>query len=334
MQFHKYNPIALLFCAATPIPSFQPYTFDQYDPDYVSALRGQLDSFHERLNDGDIPTSTYASDVHWNFDGNLAISDVEWDKAVKQFVGPGGLFSNYGIRDHYQLVDGNICGTLFNVQGNQSGDFLGLPVQPGARFRVYGAELWVFDENLEASELITIQPTGKIRAQFAGEEKAPPRVSNEAQPVPNEQTSLAYRHKTRQAMISMHKNVLAGQAQANSHLALEDVVVDNVGDIRRGRDAFVEVIAAQQQGKGSFPGKQFHDEYIIIDGRLGMMEYIWHGRQKEEYMGRAPDEKMVRVRGMLWFEFDKNGLVEKVVSVHDEAVIMAQLEGTARYLYP
>lgn len=50
--------------------------------------------------------------------------------------------------------------------------------------------------------------------------------------------------------------------------------------------------------------------------------------------GRAADDKMVRVRGMLWLKFDGDGLIEKAVSVHDEAVIMAQLNDTGQYLYP
>ena len=40
-------------------------------------------------------------------------------------------------------------------------------------------------------------------------------------------------------------------------------------------------------------------------------------------MVRAPDDKLVRLRNMLWFEFDMDGPVEKVVSVHDVAVVLA-----------
>lgn len=132
----------------------------------------------------------------------------------------------------------------------------------------------------------------------------------------------------------MHRNVKAGDAASNGPLATEDVTVDNNGDVTTGRDAFVDIVAARNHGLGAFPQKQFHDEYIIADGRLGAIEYIWHGRQKTEYMGRAADDTMVRVRGMLYFEFNEEGLVEKVVSVHDEAVIGSQLERTIQYLYP
>ena len=136
-------------------------------------------------------------------------------------------------------------------------------------------------------------------------------------------------------MASMHINVLAGKSEANAALATEDVVVNNAGDITKGRDAFVNVIAATQQGHGAFPVKQIHDDYIIADGRLGLIEYVWEGKQQQMYGGRAADNKTVRVRGMLWFEFNSEGLVEKVTSVYDESAIGRQLESSdPYYLYP
>jgi len=326
---------SLLLLAAKPIAAYQPYDFDQYDKNYTSALRERLDSFHERLSVGIIPEDTYSSDIHWNFDGNLVISDVEWGKALRSVIGPGGFWGDLIIPDYYQLVDGNICGTMYNLQGNQTGQFLGLPVQPGARFNVHGAELWVFDHALEVNRLITIQPTGRVRAQFAGEIEVPPVIPRDSESLPNEQTTKEYRDARRKAMAAMHKNVLSGNAEANADFASDEVVVDDIGDVRVGKAAFVEIIAAQTQGQGAFPVKQIHDEYIIADGRLGAIEYIWHGRQKGEYLGRAPEDKMVRVRAMLWFEFNPAGMVEKVVSVHDERVILNQLEDNVGYmLYP
>ena len=133
----------------------------------------------------------------------------------------------------------------------------------------------------------------------------------------------------------MHQNVLAGRPQANAELAVKDVKSDENGEVRTGRRAFVETIAATKQGSGAFPVKQIHDEFILSDGHLGQVEYVWQGAQVGEYAGRAPDGKVIRMRGMLFFEFDAQGLVEKVVSVFDERVVMEQLESNATYyLYP
>ena len=85
-------------------------------------------------------------------------------------------------------------------------------------------------------------------------------------------------------MRSMHANVLAGRAEDNAHFATDDVIVDDVGDVRHGRDSFVEIVAARRQGQGALPEKQIRDEYIIADGRLGMIGYLWHGKQMAEYL--------------------------------------------------
>ncbi len=87
-------------------------------------------------------------------------------------------------------------------------------------------------------------------------------------------------------------------------------------------------------GQGEFPGKQFHDNYILADGNQGMIEYFWHAYQRGTYNGTQPDDKRIRVRAALYFEFDEQGLVKKVISVHDELVITSYVAGTARYLYP
>lgn len=335
MQLLHHPSFSLALLSVTLVEAFQPYQFDQYDPAYVSALRKRLDSFHERLSKGIPPEDNYANDTHWNFDGTLVISSDAWGEALNAVAGPNGFWGNLNVPDYYQLVDGNICGTLFNLQGNQTGEYMGLPVQEGAHFNIHGAELWVFDENLEVDQLITVQERGRVRAQFAGEAPIPPPIPRGSETVPNEQTPQQYRDATRAAMISLHKNVLAGRPEANARLATSNVIVDEVGVITHGPQAFVDAIAASNLGDGAFPVKQIHDEYIIADGRLGLIEYIWHAQQSKEYMGRAPDNKTVRGRGMLWFEFDPEGLVEKMTSVYDERIILEQLESSGTfYLYP
>lgn len=64
MHCKMYSPFSLMLPLGVLVQAFQPYQFDQYDDHYVSALRGRLDSFHERPNDGIIPVDTYASNVH------------------------------------------------------------------------------------------------------------------------------------------------------------------------------------------------------------------------------------------------------------------------------
>ena len=149
---------------------------------------------------------------------------------------------------------------------------------------VKGAELAVFDQALLLSELITIEEIGRVAAQFAGREEVPDGRPSGSQPVMNVQTTTKVRERNRQSMASMHRNVVSGNTEDNSAMATEHVAVESNGEARVGRDAFVEIVSARNQGHGAFPEKQFQDEYIVVDGRLGAIEYIWHGRQKGEYM--------------------------------------------------
>jgi len=114
--------------------------------------------------------------------------------------------------------------------------------------------------------------------------------------------------------------------------AIENVVVDVNGNMTKGRDAFLAAISSTSAGEGAFPNKIFHDDYVLADGRLGAIEYVWHGRQSKKYGNIAANNTLVRMRGMLFFEFNQDLKVEKVASVYDEAVIATQLQGLVQYL--
>ncbi|KAI9668428.1 MAG: hypothetical protein M1831_001182 [Alyxoria varia] len=335
MYLKHLHLLSALLATITITPTaraYQPYPFNPYDADYISRLRPRLSSFHERLSRGDVPSNNTSPSTHWNYDGQLLISRPEWHKALSTNINTS--FKGLHIPDVYQLVDGNLCAVMYDLQGNQTGPFLGQPLREGARFKVHGAEFMVFDRDLLLEDLITVEPLGKIKAQFAGTEKVDPPTPEGARPVRAGTTSEEFLRRSRRNMASLHENVRKGRAGDNAELAVQDVVVDADGDVKRGREAFVDVVAARDQGLGAFPEKMVHDEYVLADGRLGAVEYIWHGRQRGEYLGMEASGKMVRVRSVLFFEFDGEGLVVKVVSVHDEGVIGTQLRGEGGYLYP
>ena len=113
-------------------------------------------------------------------------------------------------------------------------------------------------------------------------------------------------------------------------------MVDENGDVKKGRPAFVDIWEAKTAGRGAFPHKVFHRGDVLVDGMLGAVEYVWQGVQTGAYEGveLASPPKQVRMRGMLFLEFSEEGLVRKVVSIYDEGVVGAQLTGKGGYLYP
>ena len=293
--------VGLVLASAHLAQCCQPYPFNPMDADYVARLRLRLNSFHENLSRGKISENAMmvAHDSFWNYEGTHLINNTEWGKALRGVV--EGSFKGVYIPDYYELVDGNLCATLWKLQGNQTGPFLGQPATPGAKFQIWGSELWVFDKDLLVNELYTVSETGRLRDQLAGKEPVPSPVPNGTQPIPAGQSSNRYKDKTRAAMASLHRNANAGDIAANEPLATEDIEVVANGVTRMGRKAFAEIAAAINQGQGAITAKQFHDNYILADGNQGMIEYSWHGYQTGIYDGVAADSKLIRIRAALYF---------------------------------
>ncbi|KAL9125667.1 MAG: hypothetical protein Q9217_005162 [Psora testacea] len=302
-------------------------------------IRKNLRTFHINLSTGNYASNgpLNALDIHWNYDGVLLISRA----AAIAALGQNAEVSLRGVQavDIYNVVDGNVGATLYRLQGKQSGPFAGLPLQPepGGYFNALGVERFVFNNEGEVRDLVTVDQVGRMQAQMKGEETEVPEAGTPAvfELPENPQTEVEYRALLRVNMAALHMNVNTGNASANANLAVEDVEVDQSGEVKRGREAFVKLAAGEDAGLGAFPDKVFHDAYVLVDGRQGAVEYVWQGVQKEKYNGTEVKEgAMVRMRGMLFLEFDKEGLVRKVVGVYDERVVADQLQGKGGYLYP
>lgn len=319
---------------ATNQPPFSLNPADRYDEYYVSTVRKNFDAFHENLSRANYSGNglLVAEDVHWNYDGNLIIGRDDWVTALTTVVN-GSLRGLY-IPDLYQVMDGNVGAVLYRLQGNQSGPFAGLPLTPGAHFHVAGAELAVFNSEALLYDLISIEPIGQMVRQMSGQLEVPAPTPQGTQPLRNLQMPPSYREEIRQTLKQFHVNVNAGNASANRMSAIENVVVDVNGNVTKGRDAFLAAIGSTSAGEGAFPNKIFHDDYVLADGRLGAIEYIWHGRQTKNYGNIAANNTLVRMRGMVFFEFNEDLKVEKLTSVYDEAVVATQLQGLVQYLYP
>ena len=104
-----------------------------------------------------------------------------------------------------------------------------------------------------------------------------------------------------------------------------------------GRDSFVQLFTSDQE---SFPDKILHVDYILADGHLGAIEFVWEGTHTGAYTTMngtviQPTNNGVRVRSLLFLEFNGDALVSKATFVHNERVIEQQLMETQNQtLYP
>ena len=270
-------------------------------------------------------------DMEWNRNGALMLSRANFVTTLTTF---NESFHGLQVPDRYHLVDGNVGAVLYRLQGPQTGAFEGM-LNSGELLDIMGGELMQFDAEAELNYLITIEEFGIAVEQLFGNQTVtaltPVSLFN------NPQTSQEFRQRLRDNMASLHRNFNIGQHSAIAGLATPDVVVnaDQIQD--QGSDAFMNLFLSDLN---SFPDKIFHNDFVLADGHLGAIESVWQGTQTGVYT--APDGSIiqptgqpVRVRSLLFLEFNEDALVKAATLVHDEAVVARQLlENQSEIAYP
>jgi len=301
---------------------------------YSDKIRSNLRSFHQNLDAGNFSAigPLIASDYYWNYEGNIILTRAGGQNALESFV--TSTLNGMRARDIYNIVDGNRGAVLFRISGRQSGPFLGLPLQQqNGRFNVLSAETFNFNGAAEAREVVTITPLGMMQEQMRGVLQ-PSKMTNDIlkQAVKRDPKYLKL---LKRKLASIHLDANAGNLDSIAKLAVERAEVDENGSVSYGKEAFVKLVTAQNAGNGSFPSKLFHDFDILVDGTFGAISYVWQAPQERRYLEvEVKEGTFVRMRGMLFFEFDDAGFVIKATGVYDERVVKTTLTDAGAYLYP
>ena len=306
---------------------------DRYSPEYVSKVRANLATFHRNLDTGNFGTvaALLAPDYFWNYEGNIILTAQAGAATLEGFV--TSALNCLHEQDIYNIVDGNQGAVLFRISGRQSGNFVGLPVQEDGRFNALSAEMFTFNANALAREVITVTPLDIMKEQMRGVRSATP-VPNETLKRPA-QKDEAYKTLIKQRMASIHLLANEGNLDAIAGLATPTVELDENGSLSSGTSAFVDLVTAKNAGQGAIPNKLFHDFEILADGSFGAVNFVWQGPQERKYLEFEPRAgALVRLRSTLFFEFDDQGLVTRATSVYDEGVVNATLTGTGGWGFP
>lgn len=134
---------------------------------------------------------------------------------------------------------------------------------------------------------------------------------------------------------SIHFNANARILDSVTDLATEDVEVGENGNISRGKQAFVDLVTAQNADRDAFLNKLFHDFDVLVDGNVGAVGFVWQAPQEKYYERfEVKEGVLARMRGVLFFEFDEDKRDVKATDIYDEHVVSATLGGTGGYLYP
>lgn len=305
----------------------------KFSEEYLGKVRTNLRAFHQNLDAGNFSTigSLLAPDYYWNYEGNIILTR-QGGQAALAFAVTSAL-NGLHAQDIYNIIDRDRGAVLFRISGRQSGPFAGLPLQEDGRYNVMSGETFTFNADAEARHVVTVTPLGIMKDQMRGAIE-PPSVQNETLRYPLNKDD-EYKELIRKNMASIHLDANAGNLDNIVRLTVDDVVVDENGIHSRGKEAFVKLVTAQNAGKDSFPDKLFHDFDILADGNFGAVNYLWQAPQAKKYNDvEVKDDAAVRMRSMLFFEFNDDGLIAKVTGVYDEGVVGATLTGTGGYLYP
>lgn len=301
--------------------------------EYEREVRSTLNQFHINLSNGnpDANGPMTSPDIEWNFNGALTISSEAFVATLKGIL---ATFGQVHLTDQYQLVDGNVGAVLYHLHGQSVGDFAGVEAT-GEDFNVMGSELMVFDSDAKLNHLYTMDELDQIVAQVTDSKPAYPTSNNTL--FGNVQTSPEYRQKLRDNMALLFTYFREGQYTEMGSLAASNVAINADGTISSGTQAFTQLFTANQD---TFPNKVFHVDYLIADGTLGAVECVWQGIQTGPYTTSAgrviePTGKSVRVRNLVFFEFDDEGLIDKATWVHNEGAVEQQLlENQKEVLFP
>ena len=314
--------------------SLNPYNL--YDGFFIDQVRNTLSMFHINLSHGRYAANApmVSLDIEWNRNGGLLLGRNNFVTTLAEF---NTTFHGLQVPDRYHIVDGNVGAVLYRLQGPQTGEFAGI-ANTGKLLDIWGSELMQFNSEAKLSYLISIEEFGIAVEQLTGQQPVTSPV--QVNLLENPQTSPEFRQTLRNHMASLHQNFNERQQKAISAIVARDVAVDADQTLASGVNAFLELF---NSGLESFPDKIFHDDFILADGHLGAIESVWEGTQKGAYTTSngtviTPTGQAVRVRSILFLEFNDEALIVSATLVHDEGVIERQLlekqTATAYPLYP
>jgi predicted ester cyclase len=291
--------------------------------------------------DGDRLFRENAPKFHKNFsagefkrNGPLVTSDIDVDSNNVKLVGRDNFvqrierysipFPGLQLRDRVIIVDGNVAAVNYILQGQQNGPYGKIPAT-GNKVEAMSGEVFEFNPEGLMKKLTTITELNRLEAEISGSIKISgfQRITL----LPNGKTSPDKRAGIRALAAMFDQNFNEGHTEKNAALADKNVQVNADNVVLVGRAALVE---QRQQLKTAFPDMQIHDEYVLADGNRAAIEYIMEGTQTGPYTASdgsllAATGKKVRVRGIDFMGFDKRGLLNELVVVHNENDFATQL---------
>ncbi|KAF2100438.1 hypothetical protein NA57DRAFT_74047 [Rhizodiscina lignyota] len=315
------SPAVAASCSSTPLLCTAPFS-----PSYEKQLAKNSATFHMNFNKRD--TGRKAN-------GALASVSIDWTAndvdslGRKPFVEGLDSFDSWApdikISDHIHVNDGNKAAILYYFQGHQTGEFNGVPPS-GNAIEILNGEFMLFDEDVLLNRLITVNENDILQLQVTGKQKV--GKFQDIKLISTPPTEKEYQEKIKNVASQFNKNFNLRKTKSNAALTTTDVQVLTDQGTKHGRDA---LLALFDRYETSFPDLLAHDEYILAEGHLTAIEFIWLGTFSSPFKASngstvQPDGKSYRTRGMRWMRHNDEGLVDAVwqVATNDDLITNVQ----------
>ncbi|HEY4144368.1 ester cyclase [Pinirhizobacter sp.] len=124
-----------------------------------------------------------------------------------------------------------------------------------------------------------------------------------------------------------HRNFSNGEIDSNGPLAAPDIHVDSNNVILVGRDKFIERL---KRYSVPFPGLQLKDRIVVVDGSRAAVQYVLQGEHKGPYAGIPATGNKIQAMSGEVFEFDKQGLMSKLITITKLDDVMGEIKGSKK----
>lgn len=121
-----------------------------------------------------------------------------------------------------------------------------------------------------------------------------------------------------------HHNFSLGKFEDNGQLVTENIDVDSNNVKLTGRQNFVDRL---KRYSVAFPGLQLKDKIQLIDGNRAATLYYLQGVNSGPFGNSPPSNRKIEAASGEIFEFDQNGLMQKLITITELNRVAAQVKG-------
>ena len=290
------------------------------DGDYAEKIRHNAATFHKNFSAGDFDRNgpLVHEKIYVHSNGVIVNGRHEFVQRIKRYETP---FPGLQLVDRIILVDDNVVGLLYVLQGTHLGPF-GNMAATGRKVNAYAVEFFTMDEHGLMKKLLTITQLHRLARQIKGEEAVPSHKAVELAPLGTGDLERKKRLKSR--IESLGQDFNTRDWDSLTALLADDVQVDWNGAVGHGRQA---VLDGLDKHRGALPDLSLHLEHNVVEGDRGAFAWTMNGTLGAVAAGPASRPARVSSKVGVHVRFDSADKIREMTVVSNMDELDEQLKG-------